>query len=423
MEIDRDTQQLSSGSRDKTATISQSQEKRSITPRFLVVKRTDGENFDKVSPFVLIKILNGVVGNLRNIRKTKDGLLLETISEQQAKRLLQIQKLDNFDVSIEPHRSLNYAKGVITCRDLLNCSLEEIKEGLASEGVIDIKRIKTKRDGELVDTANLILTFDKPKLPLKVRAAFYSLDVRPYIPDPVRCFNCQRFGHVSLACTKPKICVCGKPPHIGHICENPVCVNCEGEHSARSKKCPRMIEEINIQTIKTNEKITYGEAKRKITISMPNSGTYSSKVKTTNNIDVIVDTLIPKMTKIIESQIQELYKALTVTQPATHTFSQPMVPDNELTTFDSNKRKIVDDSLESDESNFSSQVSDTSRTGRKKKKGWQKGKPRKLSLDKLTNLPLPNPSPVDQQPVDQSPFLPLSLSPKEKEKTKDKKKT
>ncbi|CAH1104417.1 unnamed protein product [Psylliodes chrysocephalus] len=217
-----------------------------------------------------------IIGNLRNIRKTKDGLLLETISGQQAKRLLQIQKLDNFHVSTEPHRSLNYAKGVIRCQDLLNCSLEKVIEGLASEGVIDIKRIKTKRDGELVDTANLILTFDKRKLPLKVRAAFYSLNVRPYIPDFVRCFNCQRFGHVSLACTKPKICVCDKPPHIGHICENPVCVNCKGEHSARSKKCPRMIKEINIKT-KTIEKITYGEAKRKITISMPNSGTYSKK--------------------------------------------------------------------------------------------------------------------------------------------------
>ena len=44
------------------------------TPRFLVVKRTDGEDFSKVSPFVISKSLYGLLGKVSNVKKIKEGL-------------------------------------------------------------------------------------------------------------------------------------------------------------------------------------------------------------------------------------------------------------------------------------------------------------------------------------------------------------
>lgn len=43
--------------------------------------------------------------------------------------------------------------------------------------------------GRLVDTPILILIFDKEKLPDKVMAAWYAMDVMTYVPSPKRCFK------------------------------------------------------------------------------------------------------------------------------------------------------------------------------------------------------------------------------------------
>lgn len=47
---------------------SYSQEKVEPTPRFLIVERTEGGNFDKISPFLISKTLYGIVGELKNIK-------------------------------------------------------------------------------------------------------------------------------------------------------------------------------------------------------------------------------------------------------------------------------------------------------------------------------------------------------------------
>lgn len=147
-------------------------------PRFLIIKRIDGGDFAKVSPFVIDKTLYGLIGQVKAVRKIKEGLLVETTSKPQSIRLLKIEKFGDFPVEITPHKALNYSKGVITCRDLLNCSTQEILKGVQPAGVIEIKRITTRREGNLVDTASLILTFNTPTLPKTIKVAFYSLKVR-----------------------------------------------------------------------------------------------------------------------------------------------------------------------------------------------------------------------------------------------------
>ncbi|KAJ8927484.1 hypothetical protein NQ314_020052 [Rhamnusium bicolor] len=59
-----------------------------------------------------------------------DGLLVETVSNPQSKRLQKIERFADIPVEVIPHGTLNVSKGVIFCRNLLNCSLEEIEENL-----------------------------------------------------------------------------------------------------------------------------------------------------------------------------------------------------------------------------------------------------------------------------------------------------
>lgn len=44
-----------------------------------------------------------------------------------------------------PHVTLNQSKEVVTCRDLLNCSITEITKNFENQGVIEVKRITVKK--------------------------------------------------------------------------------------------------------------------------------------------------------------------------------------------------------------------------------------------------------------------------------------
>ncbi|CAG9760274.1 unnamed protein product [Ceutorhynchus assimilis] len=154
--------------------------------RFLVIQRVDGLNFDKISPFGINKAFNGLVGELKQIKKTKQGLLVETVSAAQSGKLLTVNKLLDLPVSVLRHESLNVSKGVVYSRDLLCCSEQEILDELKSTGVIDVKRIKTKINGELQDTASHILTFNNSKLPKHIKAGYLNIPVRQYVPPPLR---------------------------------------------------------------------------------------------------------------------------------------------------------------------------------------------------------------------------------------------
>ncbi|CAH2017943.1 unnamed protein product, partial [Acanthoscelides obtectus] len=204
------------------------------------------------------------------------------------------------------HQSLNTRKGVIFCRDLLNCSIEEKLDELKGDGVIHVRRLKSKRNGELVETPNHVLTFRKTVLPKEISVAFHKLNVRPYIPPPTRCFNCQALGHTAGNCQKEKICPCGNPPHEGPCPEPKKCVNCEGPHSAAYMNCPKLKAEAAIQKVKVMENITYAEAKRKVNITTPKPTTsYSAAVQKSSemNIQQIISTIIPHIETAVRNVI------------------------------------------------------------------------------------------------------------------------
>ena len=238
------------------------QETRSI-PRFLIVSSFHNESsFCKVSPFKLHKELISICGALKNIKKLRNGsLLIECMTDIQSSKLQAIQSLCDLPVKVEPHKYLNYCKGVITCSDLLNVSLDEIKNELQSYNVVDAWRLPMRRDGQRVDSASIVLTFELLTLPSTIRAGFHQLKVRSYTPPPVQCFECFRFGHVKKFCKSKPLCpLCGKDRHEGDCTSPLLCVNCKGQHSARSRDCPKYKTEQEIMDIRTRDKISYGEA-------------------------------------------------------------------------------------------------------------------------------------------------------------------
>jgi len=94
-------------------------------------------------------------------------------------------------------------KGVIRCRDLKPCTKEEIIQELSPQCVTDSHNITVLESGIKRQINTFILPFNSPTPP-KYRpimiGCYERVKVEMYIPNPLRCYNCQLFGHGKNNC-------------------------------------------------------------------------------------------------------------------------------------------------------------------------------------------------------------------------------
>ena len=127
-----------------------------------------------LSPFVIEKCIQSIVGHPKTIKKLKSGdLLLEVDRKQQVENLLKTTKIFDLKVKISLHNSLNSSKGVIRCSELRHCSDKEIIENLKEQGVTGVRNVSVRRNGVIKPTNTYILTFNTPILPKKIKVAFF----------------------------------------------------------------------------------------------------------------------------------------------------------------------------------------------------------------------------------------------------------
>jgi len=170
-------------------------------PRWLIIEAAEPEQtLSKLSPFVLGKALSAQIGTLKSVKRMYKGdILVEKDKATYSKMLLRLAELAGVPVKVSPHRSLNVSRGVIRSRDIASCSVEEIVEELRPQGVTAAVIIPV-RDGDSKRRTNtVILTFASPQPPKHITAGYMRVSVDPYIPNPLRCFNCQKYGHSSRA--------------------------------------------------------------------------------------------------------------------------------------------------------------------------------------------------------------------------------
>lgn len=248
-------------------------------PRFFVIQGVE-EPMQTKSPFAIAKALSQLVGKNYNARKLQNGdVLVEVHTREQSAKIMELAKIEDTNVTVTTHRSLNFSKGVVSESELFHCSDAEIEKELAEQGVVAARRILIRKNGEEMKTKHIVLTFNSTTPPDSVNAAYLRCKVRPYIPNPRRCFQCQRFGHGSGSCRgKPTCARCGGKAHENERCEKePHCVNCSGNHGAYSRSCPVWKNEKEVMTIKTTQNVSYLEAKKRL--SFQQKGTFAEVVR------------------------------------------------------------------------------------------------------------------------------------------------
>ena len=257
--------------------------RRPSRPRILIIRGEDGP-LSSLSPFQRREACDRM-GKVTRCDRLRDGHLeVEFVRYEDAERALSMKTLTftkrehgekqavTVNVSFSPHMSKNFSKGVIRCADLRYVPEEEIVDGLSEFGVVGAKKMKFRKGDELRETDVVTLTFDKTDLPDHVMVGYVRIGVRPFVPNPMRCFNCQRYGHTSTSCRGKKLCAwCGCEGHSKNDCtrEQPYCVNCKEDHSVTDKECPAFKREKDILALMVSGKMTFREARASYEASHP----------------------------------------------------------------------------------------------------------------------------------------------------------
>ena len=143
-----------------------------------------------------------------------------------------------------------------------------------------------RKDGAKVPTNTYFLLFARPELPKEIKIGVgTNVRVNPYIPNPLRCFKCQKFGHPQSKCKGTQVCEhCGHPTHEGNCTQKPKCTNCKGEHAPNSRECPTFKKEKLIQSTKVLKRISFAEARKEVENSQEKSYALKAAAVTVNRI-------------------------------------------------------------------------------------------------------------------------------------------
>ena len=111
--------------------------------------------------------------------------------------MLDLKLLANTSVIGKVHRGVHQRKDIQFDRDydLDGIPEEVIKSELETKEEVSVK-LFTKTRNDLIEPTNIyLLTFVMPRLPTNIKVGLYQMKIDLFVPNPLRCFKCQRFGN------------------------------------------------------------------------------------------------------------------------------------------------------------------------------------------------------------------------------------
>ena len=129
-------------------------------------------------------------------------ILVEASTPEESRRLQGLTQLGGVQATCNPHPAMNQSKGIIYAPQLSRYPEEKLLKEFEPQGVIEVRRLRKIINGAITPLPQLVLTFDRLRLPEYITAAWYKYKIRLFVPRPKRCFYCQEFGHVLDSCRR-----------------------------------------------------------------------------------------------------------------------------------------------------------------------------------------------------------------------------
>ena len=137
--------------------------------------------------------------------------------------LLKTTEVDDIPVTIrETNYELTTSKGTIDLSIFPNMSESDLLKETKNQGVLEVRQIVHTSNSKNNPTNLFVVTFNTQDPPLKLKVDHLSLHVDSRIPNPLRCFGCQWYGHTADQCLRDPICArCSQPGHDSKNCQEP----------------------------------------------------------------------------------------------------------------------------------------------------------------------------------------------------------
>ena len=266
---------------------------------FMVVVKLaqEGASFGVWNPIRLTKSISKEIGEVMSAKVLRNGsMLIKCRDREQQGKAKTMSTVEGKKVECSLFSGRKLVRGVVTGIPV-RISAEDVKGNITNARISDVKRMKANRNGIKEDSLSVLITFDEKSLPEKILIGYMCYYVRPYVPPPLRCFKCQRFGHVAAVCKGKQRCGrCGGDHEYGK-CEEGAklkCCNCGGEHSSAYRGCEVSKKAEEVQRVRVTQGVSYAEAAKTVSggtqVTMENNK--KSKEIVHNCVKLKEDTLI-----------------------------------------------------------------------------------------------------------------------------------
>ena len=239
-------------------------------PRFLIFKTETDISAAKFENLLLSKYPTREM-TFRPISRKE--WLVEATTKAQSESYQSLNNMNGLKVSVERHDKLNSIEGSVILPHNNDCDglpneallLNSLKIRYPNVENVQVYEIPNKRN----PTRKLRIAkikFEGQFLPPNIKIEGQRRELIPFIPKPLQCKNCSKYGHTQTRCRNSSICAfCSSEEHVTTWnCGPPKCCNCGQDHHARSKVCPFYIYNTELKLLVSRSGMSIQEAKQEL---------------------------------------------------------------------------------------------------------------------------------------------------------------
>ncbi|XP_077972721.1 uncharacterized protein LOC144427410 [Styela clava] len=183
-----------------------SQQQVDFTNLCVLIKATKaGRQLRSYNPLVVSDSLKKLIGECESTRPLPSGdLLVKCVTTKQFSALIACNNLGNASTSI-PVKTEKYLSRDFSAQCVIKHVPEDLTDNeiacfLAKFRVVQAKRLKRKTSSGFELCSTVLLNFSTNIVPSTVEIGYLRFKTHEYNPPPIRCFNCNRYGHIGKHC-------------------------------------------------------------------------------------------------------------------------------------------------------------------------------------------------------------------------------